>query len=183
MNNSTQGVTLFAVFLNDVLKNYEDQKDLYKDLFDMTKGYDLSDPFNKVPMQLYNDCCAWIEKELGKFNLIRVGKNIGETVWSTLQANNMIQAEANPLEIMQALKIAADNMIQDPEGRGWNILEPTSNSLVMQRTQTFNSKLQFGLLQGLVSKSPGITDVEVTYRKNIDEGDAFDEYLVKWANL
>jgi len=42
----------------------------------MFNDVDLSQPFSKVSVQLYNEMCAWIEKELGKFNIIVVGRKI-----------------------------------------------------------------------------------------------------------
>jgi hypothetical protein len=72
-------------------------------------------------------------------------------------------------------------MIEDPEGRGWEILADTSVSLHMKRTQTFNSKLQFGLLEGLIQKAK-VSKVKVSYLKEVSEGDEFDEYFVAWEN-
>lgn len=179
MDNSTENVTLFAVFINDILENYEDDKDDYQELFEMTKEYDISEAFNKVPIQLYNDMCQWIEDNLGKFNLIKVGRTIGETVYQAFLDNNLINEDTNPQEIVQALKKVADEMIQDPKNRGWEILELEEKSILMKRTQTFNSKLQLGLLDGLVRKT-GVFGVKVDYVKSIENGDEFDEYLITW---
>jgi len=181
MDNSTEGVTLYAIFINDVLKNYEADKDQYQELFELTQGYDLSEPFNTIPIQLYNDMCEWIQTELGKFNLIRVGRNIGETVYDTMQTNNMISADSTPVTIIETLAAVASQMIQDPKGRGWEILEKANESILLKRTQTFNSLLQFGLLDGLVRKA-GVTNVKVEYKKEVAKGDDFDEYLVSWEN-
>jgi len=180
MDHSTENVTLFATFINDVLKNYEDQKEEYSELFRMVEGVDLSDPFNEVPMQLYNDICAWIEENLGKYSLIRAGRNIGETVFTTLVENKMISEQARPIDVMKALKEAASQMIQDPKNRGWEILDSTEKSIIMRRTQTFNSQLQFGLLDGLVRKT-GVFGIEVHYLKSVEEGNDFDEYQITWG--
>ncbi|OJJ14011.1 hypothetical protein BKI52_44910 [marine bacterium AO1-C] len=179
MDNSTENVTLFAVFINDILKNYEEKKEDYEDLFAMVEGYDLSDPFNKVPMQLYNDLCEWIENNLGKFNLIRVGRNVGETVHDSLVQNNIISTDSTPLDTMQALKGAAETMVQDEKKRGWEILEHTDNSILMRRTQTFNSQLQIGLLDGLIRKTKK-SGVKVEYTKKVEDGADFDEYIITW---
>jgi hypothetical protein len=181
MDNSTENVTLFAVFIKDILKNYEDNKSDYTELFKMTEGYDLSNPYNKVPMKLYNDLCQWIENNLGKFNLIRVGRNIGETVFTNLVTNKIISEKATPIEIVQALAKIANEMVQDPKGRGWVILKHEENKIFMKRTQTFNSKLQIGLLDGLVRKS-GVFSVNVDYVKSLEKGDDFDEYMISWAS-
>ncbi len=55
-------VTLFAVFLHDILNIYQDKKDEYKPLFDIASKADLSDPFNKVDFAIYNEMCDWLEK-------------------------------------------------------------------------------------------------------------------------
>ncbi|HAS41871.1 MAG TPA: hypothetical protein DCS93_15430 [Microscillaceae bacterium] len=179
MDNSTENVTLFAVFINDILRNYEEKKEDYEELFAMTEGHDLSDPFNKVPIQLYNDLCAWIEDNLGKFNLIRVGRNVGETVYDSLIQNNLLSESSTPLDTMEALKGAAETMVQDDKMRGWEILEHTDNSIMMRRTQTFNSQLQIGLLDGLVRKTKK-SGVKVEYSKKIEDGADFDEYIITW---
>ncbi|MCC5943371.1 MAG: hypothetical protein JJT94_00435 [Bernardetiaceae bacterium] len=179
MNHSVENVTLYAVFIQDVLRNYEDKQEEYAELFAMTAGYPIDEPFAKVPMKLYNDMCTWIEVNLGRFNLIRIGRNIGETVHQNLVAQDLIQQATEPLGVMQCLVIAASQMIQDPEGRGWEIVSHDSKSIVMRRTQTFNSILQLGLLDGLIRKT-GVSGVKVDYIKKETEGAEFDEYLITW---
>jgi hypothetical protein len=52
------------------LNLYRDKKEQFaQPLFEMTRPYDLSDPFNKVPLDLYNQMCDWLEQELGPANL------------------------------------------------------------------------------------------------------------------
>jgi len=179
MDNSTENVTLFAAFINDILRHYDNTKEEYKPLFAMTEGYDLSEPFNKVPIQLYNDLCLWVENELGKFNLIRVGRSVGETAFGAMKANGLVHDKSTPLETMQALVTVASSMIQDPKMRGWEIIENNKNSIVMRRTQTFNRQLQLGLLDALIRKS-GVTGVRVDFRKSIESGAEFDEYIITW---
>jgi len=180
MDNSTENVTLFAVFVNDILKNYEKKKSDYLELFDIVKGCDLSNPYNKIPISIYNELCQWVEDNLGKFNLIRVGRSIGETVHASLVTNKIISDNTTPIEIMQALEKVANEMVQDPKGRGWNILSHEDGKIIMQRTQTFNSKLQLGLLDGLIRKS-SVFSVNVDYVRSVEKGDEFDEYMITWA--
>jgi hypothetical protein len=180
MNLSTENVTLYAVFVCDILKHYEDKKEEYHPLFDMADRADLSQPFNKVPIQLYNDMCSWIEKELGKFNLIVVGRKIGETVYQGLTDNGLIKTSATPLQVMEGLIKVANEMIQDPEKRGWEVVKYEKNSITMRRTQTFNRNLQLGLLDGLIRKS-GVGGVKVDYSKSIESGAEYDEYLITWV--
>jgi hypothetical protein len=177
MNLSTDGVTLNAAFINDILENYP--KDEYTELHKIASGYDLSSPDNHIPMKVYNDLCDWIQKALGKFNLIRVGRKIGETVYQVFLQFNMISENATPSDIMKALKLAASTMIQDPEGRGWDIISDEPKRIVMRRTQTFNNQLQLGLLDGLVRKSK-VSGIKVGFSKEIDLGDKHDEYEITW---
>ena len=180
MDHSTEEVTLFAVFIQDILKLYEDKKEQFASpLFEMAKPYDLSDPFNKVPMKVYNDMCDWLEKALGPASLKKVGVQIGETVYDALIKNGNFSQSPAPLEIINGLVYVAGQMIQDPKKRGWVLLKSTANSIVMRRTQTFNSLLQVGLLRGLVQKT-GVKFVDVNYVASVAEGAPFDEYLITW---
>jgi len=177
MNLSTDGVTLNAAFINDILGYYE--KDEYKSLHAIAEGHDLSQPDNRVPMKVYNDLCDWIENGLGKFNLIRVGRKIGETVYQIFLQFNMIDEKSTPSDIMKALKIAASTMIQDPEGRGWEIITDEPKRIVMRRTQSFNNQLQLGLLDGLARKAK-VSGIKVDFCKEINLGDEYDEYEITW---
>jgi hypothetical protein len=49
----------------------------------------------------------------------------------------------------------------------------------MRRTQTFNSSLQFGLLETLISKT-GVLFPSVDLQKSVEKGDEYDEYLISW---
>ncbi len=130
-------------------------------------------------MQLYNDMCAWIENELGKFNLIVVGRKVGETAYQGMIDNGLIKKGATPFQIMEGLVKVANEMIQDPEKRGWEIVKCEKNNVTMRRTQTFNRNLQLGLLDGMVRKS-GVVGVKVDYSKSIETGAVYDEYLITW---
>ncbi|NMM50655.1 hypothetical protein [Marinigracilibium pacificum] len=174
MDNSTEGVTLNSVFINDVLSNYDKSK--YPELYRIVDGVKLE---GNVSMDIYNDLCMWIERNLGKFNLIKVGRTIGETVHGQFMRNNLINADSKPIDIVKALKLVASQMIQDPKGRGWDIISDESKKIVVRRTQTFNGKLQLGLLDGLVRKSK-VTGVRVDFVKEVELGDEFDEYQITW---
>jgi len=183
MNYSTEGVTLYALFINDILNLYKGKQEEFAPLFQIAEGYDLSDPFNKIPMQVYNDMCAWIERELGTYSLIRVGRQIGESVYNSLKANNVTNENSTPLDYMKALVYAASTMIQDPQGRGWEIVSHDKNSIVMRRTQTFNSKLQLGLLSGLVYKCKNVFGVTVDYLEKEADGAEYDIYIIRWTSM
>lgn len=180
MNNSTENVTLIAVFVSDVLSFYP-QAD-YPELYALVAGHDLSQSMNLVPMQVYNDVCAYVENNIGKVSIKRVGRKIGESAYAAMQQQGLLGEKNSPLQIMEALATVAKAVIQDPQGRGWDILDAGASSLVMRRTQTFNSTLQFGLLETLLYKS-GAASPKVSYRTSVENGDEFDEYLLTWISL
>jgi hypothetical protein len=180
MNNSTAGVRIYASFVNLVLMQYQPKKYLYTDLFEIVEGYDLDAPDAMVPIDLYNDTCAWIERELGKYSLIRIGRFVGQKVWDNLIGRKMISTKSSPIEILENLKIAAESLIDDPENRSWEFLEIGNCRVVMRRTQTFNRLLQLGMLDGLVSKCDKVVSVNVSFLKSIEEGAEFDDYLITW---
>lgn len=180
MDNSTDGVSLLAVFINDVLAEIKKMNVNLKDAQDILAGHNISNPYVYVPIKIYNDLCAWVENNLGEQAIIEVGKNIGETVYSALIENGIISADAKPIEIMEGLVIAAASMIKDDKERGWEIVKENNNSIQMRRTQTFNSKLQVGLLRGLISKCKLVKNVNVAYVREVKKGDEYDEYLVQW---
>ncbi|TGM69428.1 hypothetical protein EHQ96_07800 [Leptospira levettii] len=179
MDNSTENVTLMAGFAHDLLSAYKEyESGLAKDLF--TLGKELpSDPTSLIPIQKYNEMCDWIEKKLGAANLKRAGRTIGERVYSIIKQYGMIDDSATPNKCLKALKIVADQAIQDPKKRGWEILVNEDKRVVMRRTQTFNSILQEGLLAGLVEKAGGGLS-KVVLLKSIANKDEFDEYEVTW---
>lgn len=181
MNNSTEGVTLLATFINDVIEEVSKLNIDTTTILAYAEGYNIANLYNQVPMQIYNDMCAWVESNLGEDTLKQIGRNIGETVYEGLLSNHIIQENTTPLAIMEGLAIAASAMITDPLDRGWEIMKSGNNSLEMRRTQTFNSKLQLGLLKGLMEKCPSVSIVEVKYVKEVAKGDEFDVYLVKWS--
>lgn len=179
MNNSTDGVTLYAGFISDVLSYYEGQQTVFKELFKMVEDLDLSDPQKPVPMSAYNNICDWVEKNIGPSNTQQAGEAIGERAYKQMIDLKVITPESGPQDVLKALKHAADTMIQDPLGRGWTILEMTDSGAVMRRTQTFNRSLQLGLLESLVKKA-GKPFVKVSFLKSVTAGDEFDEYKIEW---
>ena len=181
MDNSTEGVALLAAFIYDVLKEFEGQESVYPDLFEIVKDIDKNSPYSYVPMSVFNNLCQWVQDNIGADILIKIGTNVGETAYGALIENSLIEDGASPEEIMDGLSIAAGSMIQDPKDRGWELLNEKDKSLIMRKTQTFNSKLQFGVLSGLMKKS-GKNGVNVSYAKEVAEGDEFDDYLISWEN-
>lgn len=179
MDHSTENVNILAGTISDVLKNYEDKKHTFKELFKIPEGYDLSDPYNKVPIHVYHDMCSWIEKKLGKFNLIKIGGEVGESAYNMLLMDNLISGNEKPLELIKALKISASKGVEDPKKRGWEIVSHTEKSIIVRKTQTFNGVIQLGLLRGLIENS-GAERVRVVFHKELSLGDDFDEYLITW---
>ena len=179
MDQSTENVTLLAVFLKDVISQVANAGVDTQPLAAIYQGHDLSNPYKHVPIDIYNKMCDWVEKTLGQDGVVQVGRKIGETVFQGLVENFIISEDSSPKEIMEGLIIAASSMVSDPKGRGWILVESNSKSLLMKRTQNFHSRLQLGLLCGLIEQS-GKTGVSVTYEKSLEKGDEFDEYRVSW---
>lgn len=179
MNNSTENVTLISAFVLDILSLYDEKPEFQNHLKKMASGYDLSDPMKHVPIELYNNMCNWIENQIGQTNAKLLGRKIGNTAFQSMLQMNLVEAGASPLEIMQALKKVAEMVIIDPEKRGWEILGSGNREIVMRRTQTFNSTLQFGLLDELIRKS-GVFSPKVEYVKSVANGDEFDDYKITW---
>jgi hypothetical protein len=179
MDSSIENVTLYAWAITDILKNYQDKKQDYWELFEMSKDLDLSKPTNKIPIQTYVDMCNWIESRLGKFNLIKIGRNIGESTYNVMIENKMVSDNSSPLEIMNALIITAQKGVQDPRKRGWEIVSHTEKSIIMRKTQIFNTQIQLGLLDALIRKAK-VFGVKVDLHKETTKGAEFDEYIITW---
>lgn len=180
MNHSTDGVRIHAGFISDLLRNYESSKTgISQPLFQMAADLDLSDPTAWIPMVRYNDMCDWIETTLGPANIKLAGQRIGERVYDTVVQSGAVGPNPGPNQMLDALKYAADTMIDDPLKRGWEILEQNEKRAVMRRTQTFNSALQHGLLISLISKT-GVRMTSVKLRQAVADGAEFDEYEITW---
>jgi len=178
MDNSTEGVTLIAAFVADVIKQYEGKPDEVK-LKEMAKSLDLSQPMKQVPMKVYNDMCDWIENKIGPSNARILGRKIGETAYQSMVSQNMVNDKTTPAEMMKALKMVASTLIQDPKKRGWEIIKEEPKEIIMRRTQTFNGTLQLGLLDTLIRKTK-VAYPKVEMVKEVALGDEFDEYKITW---
>ena len=178
MDNSTEGVTLIAAFVSDVINLYAGKKD-EEHLKKMAAGLDLSDPMKHVPMKTYNDMCNWIETTIGPSNARMLGRKIGETAYQSMVAQNMVSAKSTPLEMMQALKAVASALIKDPKNRGWEIIKNEPKKIVMRRTQTFNGTLQLGLLDTLIRKTK-VSLPNIDMVSEVSKGDEYDEYMITW---
>lgn len=179
MNNSTKGVTLSSAFVKDVIDLYEGKEAFQQELKKMAAGLDLSNAMKFVPMETYNNMCNWIESQIGQANTRKLGRKIGATAYQGMLANGFISSNATPSQLMNGLAKVASVMIKDPENRGWEIVEDKPKHIIMKRTQTFNSTLQFGLLDELIRKSR-VVSPKVEYVKSVDNGDEFDEYKISW---
>lgn len=179
MDKSTENVTVIAGVINDILKNYQDKRQDYMELFNLANGYDFTKPTNKIPLQVYIDMCDWIENKLGKFNLIRIGRNIGESTYEMMLTKKLIVGKPTPLDTMNALIITAQQGVQDPKKRGWEIVSHTDKSILMRKTQNFNAVLQIGLLDALIRKT-GVSGVRVDLNSKVRIGAEYDQYLISW---
>ena len=181
MNNSTDGVTLYADFLISVLKNIDIQAKENHEIAAIVAKLDISDPFNTIPMDAYNTVCTLIEQNKGRDYIIEVGANVGNIAYDALVENSIVSEGDSPIEVIEGLIIAASSMIQDPLDRGWVILEHTGTSVLLRRTQTFNKTLQIGLLKSLLEKS-NCSDIQIVFKNQVDAGAEFDEYYLTWKN-
>lgn len=179
MNNSTAKLTLAAAFIKDVIDLYDGKDSFQNELKKMAEGLDLSNPMKFVPMEIYNNMCDWIESQIGQANTRKLGRKIGATAFSGMLANGLISSDASPKQMMEGLVKVASMMIQDPEKRGWEILDAGPKHIVMRRTQTFNSTLQFGLLDELIRKTK-VAAPKLEYIKSVAAGDEFDDYKITW---
>ena len=183
MNESEQGVTIVAGFVNDVLNFYEPYKQQFaKPIFDMTEHIDFTDPGNLVPMKLYNDICTWVEKNIGAASIAQLGKAIGERAYDHIEQSGGLGENVSPLEILTELKRAASALIQDPLDRGWEIVEHGDSHIVMRRTQTFNCILQESLLKSFVART-GVKGVQVTHERCTRKNDEYCDYRIQWLDL
>lgn len=179
MNNTTEGVTLSSAFIKDILDLYEGKESLQNELKEMATGIDMSSAMKFAPMETYNKMCDWIEQQIGQVNTKRLGRKIGNTAHHGMLANGFITSDATPSQMMNGLAQVAAAMIKDPLKRGWEILENKPKYIIMRRTQTFNSTLQFGLLDELIRKTK-VVSPKVEYVKSVANGDEFDEYKISW---
>ncbi len=180
MDDSTEGVTLYAGFIFGLLDNYTASRDTFAaPVFEMAAGLDPNDPTALVPIQLYNDMCSWIETELGPGSLQRAGTAIGNRAYDQMVADASLSSNPGPLEMMEQLAQVASVMIQDPRGRGWEIREAGEGRIVMRRTQSFNCILQEGLLQSLIKRC-GVALAIVNHSSCVRKGAEFCDYEVTW---
>jgi predicted hydrocarbon binding protein len=180
MDRSTDGVTLYAGFVLDVLSEYAGMERSCAEVFAMAEGLEGKPPNSPVPMKLYNDVCDWIEKRFGAANIRQAGRAIGSRVYDQMVKFGGIDASSPPPRVMEALKQAASTMIQDPKKRGWEIVDTTSRSVVMRRTQTFNCPLQEGLLLALIERTDVVLP-RVTHPRCERKGAEYCEYEVRWT--
>jgi hypothetical protein len=181
VNNSTDGVTLDAGFVTDLLALYEGNP-VARELVAMAGGIDRRNGATRVPMALYNEMCAWIERKLGPANLRKAGETMGARVYDKVVADKRLSADPTPIELLRELARTTRLLIHDPLGRGWDILEEGPDRVVMRRTQTFHPVLQEGLLRALVARS-GRRFPKVRYVKSVKDGAEFDDYEVTWMEL
>lgn len=178
MDESTDGVTLLSGFVFDVLAEFETMRGVCAPAFAMVEHLERDDPDTWVPLQLYNDVCDWLEKNVGTATIRRAGEAIGQRAFAAMVAANKI-AVPTPKTMMESLAWAASTMIQDPKGRGWQVVSSAETKLVMRRTQSFNCLLQEGLLLSLIQRC-GVLMPSVAHRTCTRRGDAYCEYDLGW---
>ncbi len=179
MDNSTEGVTLLTGFVFDVLKEYEHMKKTAGPIFKLAEGLDPKKTDAVCSITVYNDICTWVEQNIGIASIRKAGVAIGNRAFDNIVANQKL-TKPTPLAMMEALKWAASVMIQDPKGRGWEIVSSDDFSVLMRRTQSFNCMLQEGLLTSLAERT-GVQGLDVDHVKCTRKGDPFCEYRLSWV--
>lgn len=183
MNESEEGVTLDAGFVKDVLSFYYPYKRQFaKPIFDMTDHIDFSNPDNRVPMKLFNEVCAWVEKNIGSASITQLGSALGERAYDDMKKGGGLEDDVSPLAILTELARLASTLIHDPFNRGWEILGHSADEVVMRRTQTFNCMLQESLLKSMVARS-GVKAVRVNHEHCTRRNDEFCDYRIQWLDL
>lgn len=173
---------VLGVFFLNVLDIYKGKPEIHAQLERIVKDLDLSDPNKMQPMSKYNELLDWVDVNLGKANAKITGKKIGETIFHFLVSEKAITDDAKPIEVMKALAVLATNVIKDPKNRGWDIIVDENERIVMRKTQTFNTNIQFGVLEGLLFKCKSIRSPMVQLVKDVKKGDEFDEYELTWKS-
>ena len=180
MDHSTEGVLIYAGFIFDIPAHYRGRGSSVRELLDMASDLDPEKPLKWVSIARYNAVCSWIEDKLGHASIRRAGVAIGERVHANFIAAGAIDDKTSPVDMMRALKKSADEMIQDPLNRGFDVIETKEkNCLIMRRTQTFNCILQEGLIETLLRRSHAKIP-NVLHSKCTHNGDAFCEYTLRW---
>jgi hypothetical protein len=174
-----EGVTLYTAFIFDVLEQYEGMDTTCAPLFAMAQGLDKKNPAAPASMKLYNDVCTWIETHLGPKNIRRSGRAIGARAYDQMIKDKSLGPNPTPQAILHELKRVASLMIQDPKGRGWEILEMAQERALMRRTLNFNCFLQEGLLLSLVERT-GVLNPQVVHRRCTRKGAEFCDYEIAW---
>lgn len=178
MDSSTDGVTLLAGFIQDILGEYQHMRKVCAPAFELARGADKAKADEWVPIDWYNDVCRWIEQNIGAMSIRQAGIAIGGRVFEQLRTHGKLE-NPTPLSILEGLKWAASVMIRDPKGRGWEIIDHNDFSVTMRRTQTFNCPMQEGLLVALV-EGTGVEGVDVDHIKCTSRGDEFCDYKLSW---
>ena len=187
MDESTEGVTLPAGFVFDVLREYESMKTLCRPAFEMAAHLDPNKADALTEIKIYNAVCAWIETHIGQASVRNAGRATGTRMYeamikgrsSPVSLAGKKLSENTPIAVMEALCWASVTLIHDPQKRGWEVAEQAATSIVMRRTQTFNCVLQEGMLLSLLERTrvqlPGVT--HETCRRR---GDKFCTYRCTW---
>jgi hypothetical protein len=180
VDESVEGVTLLSGFLFDVLEEFHEMRGVCAPAFAMVTDLDPMATDTWVPMQLYNELCAWLEANIGRATVRRAGEAIGRRAFAAIVEAGKLE-DPTPLAMMKSLRWAASTMIRDPKERGWEIVAAEEHKITMRRTQTFNCVLQEGLLLSLVEKC-GVVMPSVVHRRCTREGDSFCEYDLTWLS-
>jgi hypothetical protein len=179
MDESTDGVTLYASFVLKVVEPFREMERLCTPLFEMVEHLRQADPNSPAPISLYNDACAWIEGNLGAASVRAAGQVIGRNAFTRMRREGAITLDMGPAETIAALTRAVRVTIQDPRKRGWELLENSEGRVLVRRTQTFNCVMQEGVLLALIEGTRAVMP-RVEHVRCTRTGDDYCEYEVRW---
>ena len=180
MDESTEGVTLYAGFVFDLLSTLESKRDTFAaPLFDMAEDLDPDNPTEKIPIRLYNEMCCWVEEHLGVASVRSAGATIGLRVFDFMRQADLVPEDPTPLQIVEGIRDVARTAVQDPRDRGFEVLEAEERRILLRRTQTFHCLLQEGLIRSLVQRT-GVRLPRATHKACVRDGAPYCEYEITW---
>jgi hypothetical protein len=178
VNPEIEGVTLFSGFVFDLLTDYGHIEASCAPLFALAAGLDRSRRDALCPMSIYVDMCRWIEEHLGVSSVWNAGRALGERTFAQM-AHRFARTLPTPLTVMHELVRITSVMIQDPHGRGWEVVSSGEGRVLMRRTFQFNCMLQEGLLLALAERSR-VRVPRAVHSRCVRKGARACEYELLW---
>ncbi len=172
-------VTLNASLVFALLDQYEHLQGAVRPIFELAQQLDRQRPDAPAPIKVYNDICAWLEKQYGPASLREAGRALGAGMHALLLQDGALGLRPTPNALFEALRRKVAVLVQDPSRRGWEILESGEQRVRLRLTQSLNCMLQDGLLYALLEQS-GAMLPRVNHVRCTRQGAPFCEYEALW---